>query len=192
MGEKQVLKLISPIPPSQNHYTEIRVVKNGRKHIPIVYKNNEAKEYEKVFDKIVRDEVKKQEYKTNLDTKQHFYVDAVFYFDRKHKDSSNADKVLLDVITKTQLVWKDDSSALFRPQRIYFDSSNPRIELSIYLADYIGIFDNQEQLDSFEAKCKTCCRYKRNCPILKKAKEGRIQDEICNLECCKYKETKKF
>lgn len=188
--EKQVLKLTSPIPPSQNHYTGIRIIKSGGKNIPIVYKTNEAKKYEETFDKIVQEEVKKQKYKTNLDSEQHFYVDAIFYFDRKHKDSSNADKVLLDVITGTQLVWKDDSIVLFRPQRIYYDSSNSRIELSIYPVDYIGIFDNQEQLDAFEDKCKTCKRYKRNCSILNKAKEGRIQEEICNLECSKYKETK--
>ena len=114
-----VLKLVSPIPPSQNHYTGIRVIKSGNKTIPMVYKTKEAKDYEKIFDKIVRDSVKKQGYITCEDKEQHFNVDAVFYFDRKHKDSSNADKVLLDVITRTKLVWEDDSTALFRPQRIY-------------------------------------------------------------------------
>ena len=183
-----ILKLISPIPPSQNHYTGIRVIKSGGKNIPIVYKTKEAKEYEEIFDKIVRDEVKKQVYETNLENEQHFYVDAVFYFDRKHKDSSNADKVLLDVITGTQLVWKDDSTALFRSQRIYYDSENPRIELTIYNVQYCGIFDNQEQLEEFESKCKNCKRYSRNCSILNKAKEGRIQEEIQDMICSKYKE----
>ena len=185
----KVLKLTSPIPPSQNHYTGIRIIKNGNKNIPVVYKTKEAKEYEKEFDKIIREQVKKQEYYIEVNNKQHFNVDAVFYFDRIDKDTSNADKVLLDTITGTQLVWKDDNVALFRPQRIYYDSSNPRIELSVYPVDYIGIFDNQEQLDEFESKCKTCKRYKRNCSILKKAKEGRIQEEICELVCSKYNKT---
>jgi len=184
----KVLKLTSPIPPSQNHYTGIRIIKSGGKNIPMVYKTKEAKEYEEVFEKIVRDSVKNQAYKTNLDSEQHFYVDAVFYFDRKHKDSSNSDKVLLDVITRTQLVWKDDSIALFRPQRIFYDASNPRIELFVYPVDYVGIFDNQDQLNQFEKKCKTCKRYSRNCSILSKAKEGRIQEEIQDLTCSKYKE----
>ena len=36
-----------------------------------------------------------------------------------------------------------------------------------------------------------CSRYKRNCSILKNAKSGRIQDEICDFECSKYKEINK-
>ena len=188
--ECKKLKLISPIPPSQNHYTGIRIIKSGGKNIPIVYKTNEAKEYEEIFERIVRNEVKRQSYKANLDSEQHFYVDAVFYFDRKHKDSSNSDKVLLDVITRTQLVWKDDSIVLFRPQRIYYDAQNPRIELFVYPVDYIGIFDNKEKLDEFENNCKTCKRYYRNCSILNKAKEGRIQSEIKDMVCSKYKEQK--
>ena len=84
----------------------------------------------------------------------------------------------------------DDNVACFRPNRIYYDSSNPRIELTIYPVYYIGIFDNQEQLDEFENKCKTCSRYARNCSIFKKAKEGRVQEEIQKLECNKYKKLK--
>ena len=73
--------------------------------------------------------------------------------------------------------------------RIFYDSKNPRIELTIYPTDYIGIFDNQEQLCEFEDKCKTCKRYSRNCSIFNKAKEGRIQEEISEeFVCNKYKE----
>ena len=183
-----VLRLTSPIPPSQNHYTGIRIINSGGKNIPMVYKTKEAKEYEKEFDKIIREQVKLQGYNMEVNGKQHFNVDAVFYFDRIDKDSSNADKVLLDTITGTQLVWKDDNVALFRPQRIYYDAKNPRIELTVYPVDYIGIFDKQEQLNQFEDKCKNCKRYARNCSILNKAKEGRIQEEIENMVCSKYKE----
>jgi len=35
-----------------------------------------------------------------------------------------------------------------------------------------------------------CSRYNRNCSILKKAKEGRIQKEISELICNKYKKRK--
>lgn len=183
-----VLRLTSPIPPSQNHYTGIRIIKSGGKNIPMVYKTKEAKEYEKEFDRIIREQVKEQGYNLPVNDKQHFNVDAVFYFDRIDKDTSNADKVLLDTITGTQLVWKDDNVALFRPQRIYYDVKNPRIELTVYPVDYVGIFDNREQLNQFEDKCKNCKRYARNCSILNKAKEGRIQEEIQDMTCSKYKE----
>ena len=42
-------------------------------------------------------------------------------------------------------------------------------------------------LEQFESRCIGCKRYKRNCSILQKAKEGRIQEEIIGLECSKYK-----
>ena len=39
----------------------------------------------------------------------------------------------------------------------------------------------------FKSNCFGCSRYKRNCSVLQKAKEGRIQDEINNLMCNKFK-----
>lgn len=188
-----ILKLTSPIPPSVNHYTGIRTImkknpKTGKTSpMTMVYETAEAKKYKKEFKKIIEAEVKKQGYDVPVNDKQHFYLDAVFYFDRIDKDAANYEKCLSDTITETQLIWKDDNVALFRPQRIYYDAENPRIDLTIYPAQYIGIFDNQEQLDCFENKCKTCKRYARNCSILKKAKEGRIQEEITNMVCSKYK-----
>ena len=105
-------------------------------------------------------------------------------------DTNNYWKVGFDAITDSGVVWADDNMACERVLKVLYDSKNPRIELTIYKTDYIGIFDNQEQLSEFEDKCKTCQRYNRNCSILKKAKEGRIQEEICDLKCSKYKETK--
>ena len=184
------LKLISPIPPSVNHYTSVRtIIKNG-KPVSIVYETKEAKDYKKKFKKIIEEEIKKQNWNREVNDTQHFYVDAVFYFDRIDKDCSNYEKCLDDTITETQLIWKDDNVALFRPQRIYYDAQNPRIELEIYPVNYIGVFDNASQLEEFESNCIGCSRYKRNCSLLKKAKEGRIQEEIQGLKCSKYKQIK--
>lgn len=187
---KPVLKLTSPIPPSVNHYLGWRAIMKNGKPIVVSYETAEAKKYKKEFKEHIIEQVKLQNWNYEVNDTQHFYVDAVAYFDRTRKDISNVDKCLLDAITETQLIWKDDNVACFRPNCIYYDPNNPRIELTIYPVDYIGIFDNQEQLDEFEDKCKTCSRYKRNCSILKKAKEGRIQEEIQDLCCEKYKEVK--
>ena len=184
------LKLISPMPPSVNHYTGIRTfIKNG-KPMTMVYETKEAKDYKKTFKEIIEKQVKLQNWDIPVTKTQHFYVDAVFYFDRVDKDAANYEKCLSDVITETGLIWEDDNVVCYRVQRIYYDSENPRIEITITPVEYIGIFDNEEQLETFEDKCKTCQRYKRNCSILKKAKEGRIQEEIYNFECSKYKENK--
>ena len=56
----QELKLISPIPPSVNHYLGIRaVMKNGRP-FAMTYKKKEAVQFQKRFSEYVQDEVKKQ------------------------------------------------------------------------------------------------------------------------------------
>ena len=151
------------------------------------YKKPEAIKYQKDFADYVKKEVEKQGWIKSDNKFQHYYMDCIFYFDRVDKDANNSFKCLADAITETQLIWKDDNVALFRPQRIYYDSKNPRIDLTIYPVNYIGVFDNTSQLEQFESRCIGCNRYKRNCSILQKAKEGRVQEEIDNLTCSKYK-----
>lgn len=187
---KQILKLTSPIPLSVNHYLGTRAILKNGKPMAIIYETGEAKKYKQKFSEYIKEQVKLQNWIMSKDKTQHIYCDCVFYFDRTDKDCNNYFKLLLDSITESESVWIDDKVVCERVHRIYYDSNNPRIELTIYRTDYIGIFDNINQLNNFEEKCKTCQRYKRNCSIFKKAKEGRIQEEICNLECNKYKETK--
>lgn len=186
----QELNLISPIPPSVNHYIGYRTVMKNGKPMAMSYKTSEATKYQKNFSKYVISEVKNQGYMLKPNDKQHFYIDAVFYFDRIDKDPNNYWKCLLDSITDTKLIWIDDNVTCERVQRIYYDSQNPRIELKIYPVDYIGIFDNAVQLEQFESRCIGCTRYTRNCSLLNRAKEGRIQKEIHNGVCDKYKEVK--
>lgn len=186
-----VLYLTSPIPPSVNHYTAVRTIMKNGKPLSIVYETKEAKDYKKKFKEIIKKEIQRQCWFREVNSTQHFYVDAVFYFDRVDKDCANYEKCLDDTITETQLIWKDDNVALFRPLRIYYDNKNPRIELKIYPVQYVGVFDTAEEKEEFESKCKTCKRYSRNCSLLKKAIEGRIQEEIKNNICSKYSETNK-
>lgn len=172
---------------SVNHYLAYRAIMKNGKPMAMSYKTKEAKDFQKKFEDHIREQVKEQNWNLEVDPAQHFYVDAVFYFPRLDMDANNYFKTSLDSITETGLIWADDNVVCERVQRIYYDTVNPRIELTIYPVEYVGIFDTKEQLNSFEEKCNTCSRYKRNCSILKKAKEGRIQEEIVNLECQKYK-----
>lgn len=181
------LKLISPIPPSVNHYIAYRTIIRNGKPLAMSYKTPKAKKYQKDFIKYVTNEVKKQNYNMIPNKTQHFYIDAVFYFERIDCDPNNYWKCLLDAITDTQLIWIDDNVTCERVNRIYYDSENPRIELEIYPVNYIGVFDNATQLKNFEQRCIECVRYKRNCSIFKKAIEGRIQSDICNGICSQYK-----
>lgn len=187
----QDLYLTSVIPPSVNHYLSYRAVIKHGKPLAVSYKPKEVVEYRKQFAEYVAEEVERQGYDFEHDGKRHFFADATFYMPRIDMDANNYWKVLLDAITDTQLVWKDDNVVCERVNAIYYDKDNPRIELHIYPTEYIGIFDNEGCLDEFISKCKFCTRYSRRCSILNKAIEGRVQEEILDGVCQKYKEKKK-
>lgn len=183
---KQELKITSPIPPSVNHYTSHRVVMKGGKPLPVVYKTKEAVAYQTSFKKVVAKAVAEQGWQTDLDNPRHVYVDAVFYMDKRHRDCNNTWKCLLDAITETQLVWKDDDIVCERVNKIVYDAANPRVELRIHYVDYIGIFDDETRLETFKAtNCVGCKRYKRNCTLLKSAIDGRVQSKLDEHTCAK-------
>jgi Holliday junction resolvase RusA-like endonuclease len=165
------------------------MVNKGQKQIPMIsmYETAEAKKYKKDFTKYVLEQAHKQSWNLIPNKYQHFYVDCIFYFDRIDKDANNYFKIMLDAITDTQKIWVDDNTALERVNRVYYDSKNPRIEIEIYPVDYIGIFDTIGIFETFKNKCETCSRYKRNCSILAKAIDGKIQEEIVDNICSEYK-----
>lgn len=180
------------MPPSVNHYLSYRtVIKNG-KAMAMSYKTTEAKKYQNSFTEYVKEQAKIQGWDHPLSNSQHFFVDCVFYFPRKGMDCNNYFKCLLDAITNSQCIWVDDDVVCERVNGIYYDSQNPRIEIEISPTDYIGVFKDASQLAEFEANCFGCTRYKRNCSLLKNAKDGRIQDEIHNNTCTSYKPLKEL
>lgn len=186
-GLSSDLYLVSKIPPSVNHYLAYRaVMKNGRP-MAMSYKTPEALKYRTEFADYVSQEVDNQKWSVPISENKHIYVDAVFYFPRIDMDSSNYFKVMLDSITDTKKIWKDDNVACERVQAVYYDKDNPRIELHIHPVDYIGVFEDAPHYDIFMSTCAECARGARNCSIQKKATEGRIQQEIVDGVCAKFK-----
>ena len=180
-----VLKLVVDDFISVNHYLGYTV--RGRHAVS--YKTQEAKVFQKRFTEYVKEEVKKQGWLIDLSANQHYYVDAVFYFPRVDMDTNNYWKVAFDAITDSQVVWRDDNLACERVIKVMYDSKHPRIEYTIYKTDFIGVFDNREQLIEFEDKCTSCARYKKNCSLLKGLKEGRCSDDVTSeYVCLKYKQ----
>lgn len=187
MGVK-ILTLTSPLPPSVNHYLGYRVITKNGKPMAVSYCTNEAKKYKSAFADYVKEEVKRQGWDLEPNSTQHFYIDTIFYFPSIGLDCNNYFKCMVDAITDTQLVWLDDDVTCERVQAIYYDSNNPRVELKIYPVDYIGIFANKKELDRFTDRCASCARFSRNCSILGKAKQGRVQGEVSDGICGKYKQ----
>lgn len=183
-----ILKLTVPLPISINdlYINQYTWNPKTRSRVP-TGKRIMSKEGERVK-KEIQTEARKQlsQQKWDYDyTKTHYiYMDSYIYFNRTGRDDNNIYKLNNDALEK--IIYDNDSRVLTRTQRIQYDPDNPRVELIFTPVEYIGIFDDRQQLDAFEVKCMTCKRYKRNCSILKKAKEGRVQEEIENQICNKY------
>lgn len=187
--EEAKLKLSFQIPPSVNHYLAYRAVlsKSGRP-IGTSYCTADAKRFRKSFAEYVSEQVRLQGWNMIPNAKQHFYIDGWFYFPRADMDANNYWKIVLDAITDTQLIWVDDNVVCERVQKVMYDPENPRVEFTITPVDYIGIFDNAEQLEQFiDSNCIGCKNFKRNCSLLNKAIDGRVQNEITQTECKKNK-----
>lgn len=184
------LNLVSPIPPSVNHYLSYRAILSGGRALAVPYEPRDTVKYKKEFTKYVKEETAKQGWDLTPNKSQHFYFDTWFYFPRLDMDANNYFKVMLDAITDAQCIWLDDNVVCERVQSVRYDSENPRIEIAIHPVDYIGIFDSLSQHENFVSRCIGCTRYKRNCSLLKAAEEGRIQEEIVDGQCLKFKMVK--
>ena len=194
--DKQTLKLICKDFISVNHYMSYRSIKKGKFNTVMAYKPKATKDFEKSFGKYLKEEIKKQGW-IKPDKGTFVIVDMVFYFPKTNMDASNHNKSLFDCMTLNG-VWEDDNIVLEKVHRIYYDSNNPRIELTVSVSPHIGIFDDKEDYTHFlNTYCNNCTKGKKigqkgGCSIYRQALESRIQDDIDmeNKQCLKFKEIK--
>ena len=152
------------------------------KPMAMMYETKLAKDYKRKIIKSLKQEVKKQNF-TYQDDK-FAIVEYTFFFPRTNMDTNNYYKCFVDAITESGVIWKDDNISMMRDNRIYYDSKNPRVELTIYYIAHIGIFDNERELELFKRfNCNKCKKgnkigQKGGCSIYRKALENRMQDEI--------------
>lgn len=188
-GDILKLKLVLPLPVSINnlYINQFSYNPKTRSRTP-TGKRIMSAEGKKVKQQIISEtkkQMKTQVWEYELTKSTYLYLDTYIYMNRLGRDDNNIYKLLNDSLEK--IVYDNDSRILTRTQKILIDSENPRVEVELRQVDYIGIFENEELLHKFENKCMGCKRYKRNCSILSKAKEGRIQEDINEkLECSKY------
>jgi Holliday junction resolvase RusA-like endonuclease len=105
------------------------------------------------------------------------YLDTVIYFARRGTDDNNIYKLLCDALEG--ICYDNDSRVLVRTQKIMYSSENPRVEATLHPVEYVGVFDNQEQVAKFEEKCSSCSRYRKgSCSILKDSLKGTEREEI--------------
>lgn len=183
-----MLKFTSPIPPSSNEYLGKRVAYAGGKPYVQVYKTKKAMDYEKYMVKTLQRESKEQGWVVP-EKNDYLEMELVYYMNKLGRDIDNTYKLLIDALANAGLIINDDK-VIPVPKNIYIDKDNPRIEVILKVSEKQGIFDDKVQAGKFIFNnCIECSRYKKNCSILKKAYENRLQPEIDlqGLICSKKK-----
>lgn len=149
----------------------------------------QGKKVKKEIQEQAREQLINSDWDYDFTLDNYIYMDTIIYFNRKGRDDNNVYKLLCDALEK--IVYENDSRVLIRTQKILYDKDNPRVEIEFSPVKYRGIFKDEETETLFESKCKTCNRYKRNCSILREAKEGRVKEEISDTYVCsEYKKIK--
>lgn len=183
-----MLKFTSPIPPSSNEYLGKRVAFAGGKPYVQVYKTKKAMDYERYMVKTLTRSAKEQGW-IIPEKNDYLEMELVYYMNKLGRDIDNTYKLLIDALANAGLIINDDK-VIPIPKNIYIDKDNPRIEVKLKVSDKQGIFDNKIQAGKFMFKnCIECKRHNKNCSILKKAFENRLQPEINlkELVCSKKK-----
>lgn len=187
------LHIISPIPPSVNNYLHYKVQRTptGRLFVQS-YKSEESVIYERQFVKIAKKSINEQGWQ-KPEKLTYIIVDCTFFFPKHGMDTNNHWKLPLDVL-KAAEAYVDDSKVLEGAKRLYIDADNPRMELTIYPAEFVGIFENQDQFESFkENNCTNCKKNPNRCAVITKSLENRLTGSIildtmiCNDKQIKYR-----
>ena len=178
------------LPVSVNKYLKPSAKIVGGRPMIHMYESKEAKDFKKRFTAYLKREVKKQGWNIEDTSNGHWYLDCVFYQSRTNEDNNNYYKILCDSLTG--VVIEDDKNLLVRTQRVLYDSKNPHFLARLHSVNYTGIFNSDNEYERFfENNCGNCRKNSDKCTILKKAKEGRIQEELTKsneqISCSKIK-----
>ena len=186
------IRLELPVPTSINklyinEYGWMTNKKTGKKERVPTGRRILSKEGRKVKARIMGEaRVQLEKQADNWDyewTKENFvYQDSKIVFARRGSDDNNIYKLLNDSLEG--IIYDNDSKVLTRTQKITYNSKNPRIIVTVYPVDYVGIFDSQDEADEFKARCEFggefgCSRYRGGaCSILKAVLDGTEREEV--------------
>lgn len=182
------LKLTLPLPTSLNalYINKFGYNPKTRSRVPTGQRilSKEGEQNKAAIQLAANEQIKNGNWDYEYTLENYIYMDTEIYFNRKGRDDNNVYKLLCDALEK--IVYENDSRVLIRTQKILYNPDDPKVIVTFSPVEYKGIFDNEVHMNVFEANCMNCKRYKRNCSILNKAKEGRIQEEIKDFVCSKF------
>ena len=175
--EDNFICFTTPLPPSVNDYLGYKVLWRNKKAVVFPYKKEKALK----FNKLVKDKLSKLVKETGWEEADEYtYVvcKVKVYLEKKRQDSDNLFKVLLDSINSVEGLLYDDSMIIPYVEDVKIDSKNPRLEVELYLADKIGVFNRDQHSEFIKKNCSNCTRFKRNCGLLKDSVHNKVKEEI--------------
>lgn len=142
-----------------------------------MYESKKAKDWKKRFKAYLKREVRKQKWDLSQTSEGHWVLECVFVQARTNQDNNNYFKILCDALT--DIVTIDDKNLLVQTKKVLYDAKNPRFYALLRPAEYKGVFNSEEHYNKFfESNCLNCKKNSEKCTILRKAKEGRLQEDI--------------
>ncbi|MGE6347869.1 RusA family crossover junction endodeoxyribonuclease [Bacillus mycoides] len=165
-------------PISVNNYLRPSAVVKGGKAFVHMYETKESKDWKKRFIAYLKREMRKQNWNVEATKSGHWFLECYFIQSRTNQDSNNYFKILADSLTEAGVI-DDDKNLLVQVKRVLYDAKKPRFYAVLRPVEYTGIFNNEKHYNQFfEDNCFNCKKDSEKCAILRKAKEGRIQEDI--------------
>lgn len=175
------IEVRTPMPPSVNDYLGKRVIFINGKPIVQLFETNEARKFKAYVKNLLIRECKKNGW-VKTDNLQYVVCEVVAYMPQKKRDADNIFKCLLDAFKDSEIVFHDDCMVIPRVENIFIDPKNPRLEISMYLSEKIGVFKNKDEMNKFCLKncfnCKKFKTYDYRCKQLRNCLENKIIDEV--------------
>lgn len=180
------------LPLSVNQYLVPSFTNKGGKILPYMRESEKSKRFKKALQVFVKREVVRQGWDIEQTKEGHWYLDCSFVQQKTNQDSSNFYKILLDGMKG--VAFDDDKNILVRTEKVLYNPSEPHTKLVLRRVKYVGVFDSEDEIMALKAsQCDNCNKSKR-CVIVRRAKEGRVQDVLSKKEnvfvCESHKERK--
>lgn len=165
------------LPVSVNNYLKPTSRMINGKPVAYLYETKNAKDFKKRFKAYLKREIGKQKWEVEQTKDGHWILECVFVQARTNQDNNNYYKILCDSLTEAGVI-NDDRNILVQTKRVLYDSKNPRFYALLRKADYVGIFNTKESYNNFiKDNCNKCKKDRFKCSVLKKALEGRLQED---------------
>ena len=172
ISEDQVLKVILPIPVSNNAYLYPKRVGRAVR----LAESAKSKKWKRNVTPIIKEAIINQGwYFVPRGIWLDVHID--YYFEKKGQDPNNYLKVLYDVMEDCRVYENDD---MVKPQTglVVIDKFNPRIEVTVSTSSQVGVFlDNLDRDKFIEDYSETMSSRSFNA-LMKKLDESRMTENV--------------